>query len=204
MMRYDSLPELSGVDMVAVLEGSAVVLVHCGYPAAGKSTAAVQDAARLGALLVDKDGANPCESEMSALLAEGPDDRDSDRYVELVYPHTMMMVGSLVRRVSAAGVPVVVDAPLLSEAGAAVVSGVPLSAVLGELWGVGDSVSVVTVWHEVDPDVQFGRMMARGLRSDVPKLANWSGYQGVLDAQVVDRVGVRDVVDVVVGLHEDQ
>lgn len=179
------------------------VVVHCGLPAAGKSTAArLAAAGRRGAVLLDKDEVNPYESVLAAMAGKaGPFDRDSRRYQELVYPVTMSILGELVCGALRAGAElVIVDAPLLRETTTAAESGVALAQRLRLLWGLEDSDghSFRTIWHDVDGDTQRERMRRRGLARDELKLADWEGYRRGLMSALPGRGALRTAVDEIV------
>lgn len=162
-----------------------MITVHCGLQAAGKTTVARDHARDTGALLIDKDTINPLESRMCTLTGLDPDDRDSPTYVEKVLPHTMRMLGNAVSTL-ADDFDLVVDAPFLEEADWSERFGWDLSDHLRMQWNLyppyvpGDpqpEVGVLTVWHDVDPETQWERMMQRDSPRDAWKLENWAEFQ---------------------------
>ncbi|MFD6357248.1 AAA family ATPase [Nocardia tengchongensis] len=188
--------QLSGATQTALraaIEGIGMgVVVVCGFPASGKTTAARFLAEQLDTIIFDKDGFAPkLEESVMAELTGNPHDRDSAMYRRVVGPYiydaliaNALMVGQ--RNV------VVVDAPFLEFVGSALQSNVTLSEYLRSK--VGFPVDVRTVWMSVDPKEIRERMIKRGAERDLPKLADWSAYRSeILDSGL--RVEAEKVVD---------
>jgi hypothetical protein len=67
--------------------GTSGVIVICGFPASGKSSAARFLAERIGAVVLDKDQLAPLlEESIMGRLTGDPFDRDTDTYRDLVAP----------------------------------------------------------------------------------------------------------------------
>ncbi len=173
------------------------MLVICGFPASGKSSAARFLAARTGAVVLDKDRLAPMleESIMSRLTGD-PFDRDSDTYREVVAPG---IYDSLIRSglTVAQRHPVILDAPFLSTLRAAADAGQSLGFFLRDHAGAEASVPVVTIWIDSSAEQIKRRMITRNSARDAPKLTDWHGYQsGVLDSGI--RELARSVCDLVI------
>ncbi|MEU0506011.1 ATP-binding protein [Nocardia sp. NPDC005998] len=173
------------------------VLVVCGFPGSGKSTAAAYLAARLHASVLDKDSFAPrLEQDVMRALGGDPFDRDSDVYRSVVSPG---IYDGLVRTGFGIGVrhPVVLDAPFLSVIRRSADTGVSLAQHLRMTASASESLAVHTVWMDSSAAQIRERMIARGAERDTPKLADWEGYWStVLDSDL--REIAHAVVDVVI------
>ncbi|MBF6216072.1 ATP-binding protein [Nocardia puris] len=158
-------------------------LVICGFPASGKSSAARFLAARMGAVVLDKDQLAPVlEESVMGRLTGDPFDRDSDIYREVVAPG---IYDSLIRTglTVAARHPVVLDAPFLSTMRAAGAAGLPLGVFMRQHAEADTELPVVTVWIDTPTEQIRQRMITRGSARDAPKLADWPAYRSsVLDS----------------------
>ncbi|MFB8001530.1 AAA family ATPase [Nocardia sp. NPDC056000] len=165
----------------AIINFTTGVVVVCGFPASGKSTAARYLASALGAIVFDKDGFAPkLEESVMTELTGNPHDRDSATYRRVVGPN---IYDALVRNAALVGChhPVVVDAPFLEYTSYALDSKTTLSEYVRSQSG--QTVEVRTVWMSAKPDEVRERMISRGAERDLPKLADWSAYRSeVLDS----------------------
>ncbi|MEV0773858.1 AAA family ATPase [Nocardia salmonicida] len=157
------------------------VTVVCGFPAAGKTTAARLLAELVDPVVLDKDTFAPrLEESVMAELTGNPFDRDSDLYRRVVSPH---LYAALVQQavIIARRCPVVVDAPFLGYVSAAGDRGQRLSDYIRAV--VGGDAAIRTVWVDTDTSQVRERMALRGAERDQPKLADWETYRiGVLDS----------------------
>ncbi|WP_433683567.1 AAA family ATPase [Nocardia sp. CA-119907] len=197
--RVGILPESVIVALnraVATSPGRGVVVV-CGFPGSGKSTAAAYLAARSHASVLDKDSFAPrLEQDVMRALGGDPFDRDSDVYRSVVSPG---IYDGLVRTGLGIGVrhPVVLDAPFLSVIRHSADTGVSLAQHLRMKAAAPESLAVHTVWMDSSAAQIRERMIARGAERDAPKLAAWEGYRStVLDSDL--REIAHTVVDVVI------
>ncbi|MGW4121363.1 AAA family ATPase [Nocardia sp. NPDC004711] len=157
------------------------VVVVCGFPASGKSTATRFLADMLDAIVFDKDSFAPkLEESVMAELTGNPHDRDSTTYRRVVGPYIYEALVANALMVGRRHV-VVVDAPFLEYVGSAVRAGLSLSNYLRSKSD--HAVDVRTVWMSVDPKEIRDRMIRRGAERDLPKLADWSTYRSeILDS----------------------
>lgn len=215
MMRAPTpTPDVVPVPAPWAVAGS--VIVHCGMPAAGKSTAARAEAelARflgLSVAVIDKDDIDTrLISAINEIAYESgpsadawlcdPDDRDSQNYRQRVYPTVMWVLGAAVVTAVGSGHDlVVVDAPLCTEARVAADAGESLGEHLARIWGLPAGVQVRTCWHDIDAGRQRERMAERGLGRDLGKLADWEGYRARSEVQLPDETEFFGLVDAVVG-----
>lgn len=157
------------------------VTVVCGFPAAGKTTAARLLAELIDPIVLDKDTFAPrLEESVMAELTGNPHDRDSDLYRRVVSPH---LYAALVQQAVtiARRCPVVVDAPFLGYISAAGEQGQRLSDYIRTIAG-GDA-TIRTVWVDTDTVRIRDRMARRGAERDRTKLCDWETYRtGVLDS----------------------
>ena len=169
------------------------VVVVCGFPGSGKSTAAAYLAARWDASVLDKDSFAPrLEQDVMRALGGDPFDRDSDLYRSVVSPG---IYDGLVRTGLGIGRrhPVVLDAPFLSVIRHAGDTGVSLAQHVRMTASAPESLAVHTVWIDSPAARIRERMIARGAERDAPKLADWAGYRSkVLDS------GLREIAHTVV------
>ncbi|MGW4245152.1 AAA family ATPase [Nocardia sp. NPDC004722] len=175
------------------VEGLTVgVVVVCGFPASGKTTATRFLADLLGAIVFDKDRFAPkLEESVMTELTGNPHDRDSPTYRRVVGPYIYDALVANALMVGRHHV-VVLDAPFLEYVGSAFQAGLTLSDYLR---AKSDHViDVRTVWMSVDPKVIRDRMIVRGAERDLPKLADWSAYRSeILDSGL--RAEAERVVD---------
>lgn len=170
------------------------IVVHCGLPGAGKTTAAQYELDRavaqsLTAMSLDKDAV---DTAVITLLNNQPggrqydvDDRDSAVYCEQIYPGVMELMGQGVMHALGSGYDlVIVDAPLLAEARAAEEAGMGLSELLVVRWGLPAHVEIETVWHTATSEYRRDAMRRRGAPRDAAKLADWSAYEESLEAML--------------------
>ncbi|GAB4587844.1 AAA family ATPase [Nocardia sp. IFM 10818] len=113
----DMHPALSGTTCAALLDAVhgfvRGVVVVCGFPAAGKSSASRLLATETSALVLDKDAFAPAlEESVMAELTGNPHDRDSAIYRRVLGPH---IYDTLVRNALRVGEhhTVIVDAPFI-------------------------------------------------------------------------------------------
>ncbi|MFD0359925.1 AAA family ATPase [Nocardia sp. GCM10030253] len=183
-------------DVAATLNGRGVVVV-CGFPGSGKSTAATYLAAQVQAIVLDKDSFAPrLEQDVMRALGGDPFDRDSEVYRSVVSPG---VYDGLIRMGLGIGIchPVVLDAPFLSVIREAAVAGLRLGQHLRGRTRTPDSLVVHTIWLDSPAGRVKERMIDRGAERDAPKLADWDAYRSaVLDSGL--REIAHDVVDVVI------
>ncbi|MFX0578863.1 AAA family ATPase [Nocardia nepalensis] len=196
--RVGILPESVKAALNRTVETSAGrgVVVVCGFPGSGKSTAAAYLAVRSHASVLDKDSFAPrLEQDVMRALGGDPFDRDSDVYRSVVSPG---IYDGLVRTGLGIGIrhPVVLDAPFLSVIRQAADIGVSLAQHLRMKVSVPESLTVQTIWIDSSAAQIRERMIARGAERDAPKLADWDSYRSkVLDSDL--REIAHTVVDVV-------
>lgn len=144
-----------------------------GPPASGKTTLARRLAAALPAALVDLDVAT---GPLTALVLDliGADDLDEPQAARLTRGPRYETVLGLAEDTLAAGLPVVVVAPLSAERGAAA-----WSRVTSRLAPVAD---VRLVWLVLDRQELEVRLRSRGAARDVRKLQDPHAYLAGLDA----------------------
>ncbi|WP_169816126.1 AAA family ATPase [Nocardia miyunensis] len=169
-------------------------VVFCGFPGAGKSTAARYLASLSGAVILDKDRFAPEVEESVMGVLTHPHDRDSDVYKSVVAPHIYTGLIRTGLRV-AAKCPVVLDAPFLSTIQQASNHGTSLRERLCAIADLDEPVPVTTIWIDsAHADIRT-RMHDRGFERDAGKLADWDAYRtGVLDS------GLRELACSVVDL----
>ncbi|MCX4094846.1 AAA family ATPase [Nocardia sp. alder85J] len=159
------------------------VIVVCGFPASGKSTAAAYLANMLDAVVLDKDGFAPkLEQSVMGELAGNPYDRDSATYRKIVGPY---IYEALVRNALMFGrrQPVILDAPFIEYVKHASKQSISLSEYIRGMSD--DPVNVKTVWISSSSEEIRSRMISRRAERDAPKLADWEGYRStVLDSGV--------------------
>ncbi|WP_328411994.1 AAA family ATPase [Nocardia sp. NBC_00403] len=184
-------------DVATTLNGRGVVVI-CGFPGSGKSTAATYLAARVRAIVLDKDSFAPrLEQDVMRALGSDPFDRDSEVYRSVVSPG---VYDGLIRMGLGIGSrhPVVLDAPFLSVIREAAVAGLRLGQHLRERTRTPNSRVVQTIWLDSTATQVKERMIDRGAERDAPKLADWDAYRStVLDSGL--REIAHAVVDVVIG-----
>ncbi|MBF6331867.1 AAA family ATPase [Nocardia transvalensis] len=166
-------------DCARRLDGRGLIVL-CGFPGSGKSTAARYLAAVTGAMVLDKDAFAPgLESAVMTRLTGNPDDRDSDAYKSVVAPH---VYDGLIRMATtvAARIPVIVDAPFLSLIQAAGDAGERFTDHLKSRVGAPQSLPVITVWVDSAAEQIRARMTIRGADRDVSKLADWPAYESAV------------------------
>ncbi|MGW4848118.1 AAA family ATPase [Nocardia brasiliensis] len=171
------------------------VVVVCGFPASGKSTAAKWLAAQLGAVVLDKDSFVPrLECDVMARLTGDSHDRDSEVYRSLVSPGIYEALTRTGFRIGAAH-HVVLDGPFLSVIRAACAASRSLAQYLRDVAQASDAVAVQTIWIDSPEREIRARMLSRGAERDISKLADWETYRkGVLDS------GIREIAHRVVGI----
>lgn len=167
------------IECAGRLDGRGLIVL-CGFPGSGKSSAARYLAARTGAMVLDKDAFAPrLESAVMAQLTGDPDDRDSDAYKAVVAPHIYDgLIG--MATTAAARVPVVVDGPFLSFIRAAADARVQLADYVKARAGALESLPVITVWLDSPAEQIHTRMAARHAERDASKLANWPAYEAAV------------------------
>lgn len=185
------------LDLIADQARHGVTIV-CGFPAAGKSTAARHLAGAVGAVLIDKDDFAPgLEESVMTELSGNPHDRDSETYMRVVNPniyaailHQALIVG--------ARCPAVVDAPFLGHLRAALTQGIPLARHIANITPiVAPAPRIRTVWVTATPDRIRERMSHRAAARDAGKLADWNLYRStVLEEGLAESAGAA--VDYVV------
>lgn len=173
------------------------VIVVCGFPASGKSTAAKWFAAQLGAIVLDKDSFVPrLECDVMARLTGDPHDRDSEVYRSLVSPGIYEGLTRTGFRIGAVH-HVVLDGPFLSVIRAAAAANRSLAQHLRVVAQASDAVAVQTIWLDSAEREIRARMLARGAERDISKLADWETYrEDVLDSGI--REIAHRVVDIVI------
>ncbi|MBF6454705.1 AAA family ATPase [Nocardia cyriacigeorgica] len=172
------------------------VVVLCGFPGSGKTTASRFAADYVGGVRLDKDTFAPLlEESVTERLTGDRFDRDSALYRQVVAPGIydgLLRTGLAV----AARCPVVLDAPFLSPIRAAAARRLSLADHVRSDFGPTEA-PITTIWMDTPSHVIRARITARGLDRDKPKLADWATYQTeVLDSGV--RETAHDVVDLVI------
>ncbi|WP_435592404.1 AAA family ATPase [Nocardia sp. bgisy118] len=165
---------------VAEALGRRGLVLLCGFPASGKSTAAAYLRALCGAVVLDKDRFVPLlEEQVMEQLTGDRNDRDSDTYRTLISPG---LYEGLIRTglTAAAAAPVVLDAPFLSTIRNAHAAGRTLSEYVRGYPEAARSMPIVTVWLDTPADRIRARMIARGADRDAPKLAEWEAYRSAV------------------------
>ncbi|MFI2474438.1 AAA family ATPase [Nocardia xishanensis] len=162
---------------VAEALGRRGLVLLCGFPASGKSTAAAYLSELCGAVVLDKDRFVPLleETVLEALTGDRAD-RDSETYRTLISPglyEGLIRTGLTV----AAAAPVVLDAPFLSTIRSAHAAGRTLSDYVRGYPEAAPSIPIVTVWLDAPADGIKARMIARGADRDASKLAEWADYR---------------------------
>lgn len=170
------------------------LVIYCGKPAAGKTTNARHDGERYSIPVISKDTTNPDESRLADILADGPDDRDSPRYVRSVYTVTMRILGESAREFLDNDSSVIVDVPLLAEVAGWCHDGIDPADGIRHMWGISDDHDIYLVWHDIEPAKQYDRMVKRGAPADTAKLSDWGAYQEQLTAQLGDESGIREAL----------
>ncbi|WP_433194455.1 AAA family ATPase [Nocardia sp. CA-107356] len=174
------------------------LIVLCGFPASGKSTAARYLAAATDAIVLDKDTFAPgLESAVMTQLTGNPVDRDSDAYKSVVAPH---VYDGLIRMATtvATRIPVIVDAPLLSLIRTAADARERLTEHLKKQVAAPQSLPAITIWLDSTTEQIRARMTTRGADRDASKLADWSAYEtAVLTSGL--RETAHALVDFVIG-----
>lgn len=162
---------------VADALGSRGLVLLCGFPASGKSTAAAYVHELTGAVVLDKDRFVPrLEEAVIEALTGDRHDRDSDTYRALIAPglyEGLIRTGLTV----AAAAPVVLDAPFLSVIRAAHAAGRTLGEHVRTYPESAPSSPIVTVWLDTPAERIRARMVARGADRDASKLGRWEAYQ---------------------------
>ncbi|AFU02825.1 AAA family ATPase [Nocardia brasiliensis] len=204
-MRSDqgSEPPVLDGQVVTELASAAAALpdpglvVVCGFPASGKSTAANWYAAQRGAVVLDKDAFVPrLECDVMTRLTGDPYDRDSEVYRSVVSPGIYEGLTRTGFRIGTAH-NVVLDGPFLSVIRAASAANRSLAQQLRVITEVSDAVAVQTIWIDSSAALIRARMLSRGAERDAPKLADWDAYRkDVLDSGI--REIAHRVVDIVI------
>ncbi|MFI9507909.1 AAA family ATPase [Nocardia sp. NPDC052566] len=153
---------LAALDAVAKTLTSTGVIVMCGFPASGKSTAAAWIASQVGASVLDKDRYAPrLEQDVMRRLTGDPHDRDSDLYRSVISPG---IYDGLIR--TGLGIAgrhrVVLDAPFLSVIRQAAVAGRSLAHHMRAVAHAPDSLVVQAIWMDSPTSRIRERMIARG------------------------------------------
>ncbi|MFB8281036.1 AAA family ATPase [Nocardia colli] len=186
------------LDHVAERLTRPAVVVICGFPGSGKTTAATYLATCCGAVVLDKDRFAPrLERDVLRALGSDPFDRDGELYRTVLSPG---IYDALIRVGLSIGsrYPTVLDAPFLSVIRDAAESGSVLAPYLRRRAQMPDSLMVHTVWIDVPAAELAERMILRGAERDVSKLGDWAAYRSaVLDGGL--REIAHGVVDVVIG-----
>ncbi|WP_433661101.1 AAA family ATPase [Nocardia sp. CA-128927] len=173
------------------------VLVMCGFPGSGKSTAAAWVAAQAGAYVLDKDDfASRLERDVMGALVGDPSDRNSELYWSVMVPG---IYEGLIRTGLGIAVhhPIVLDGPFLSVIRQAADAGLSLGQHIRAVAQAPDSLVVHSVWLDSSAVQIKQRMITRGAERDRGKLADWETYrQNVLDSGT--REIAHTVVDVVI------
>ncbi|WP_170112346.1 AAA family ATPase [Nocardia fluminea] len=172
---------LTSLQQLAKVATSGVTII-CGFPAAGKTTAARFLADLVDPVVLDKDTFAPqLEESVMSELNGNPFDRDSDLYRRVVSPNIYAALLNHAVRVGAR-CPVLVDAPFLGHVQAAADNGVLLTDHIRAATAASD-VEIRTVWINTDTARIRDRMVGRGAERDQHKLMAWDGYRtAVLDS----------------------
>ncbi|WP_084655311.1 AAA family ATPase [Nocardia altamirensis] len=167
---------------------AAGVVVVCGFPASGKTTATRLLSGLLDPVVLDKDTFAPQleESVMSQLTGD-PHDRDSDIYRTVVSPH---LYAALVRHAATVAEhwPVIIDAPFLGYVRAAASRGVSLAEHIRSIAGA-PTVPICAIWLDAAPSQIRARMSLRGADRDQPKLSDWHTYRNAVLDSDLSRLG---------------
>jgi predicted kinase len=173
------------LDQISANIGVGVTVV-CGFPAAGKSTAARYLADLVDAVVVDKDAFAPdLQEAVMAELTGDPHDRDSDVYARVVNPH---IYSSFIQQAILVGhrIPVIVDAPFIGYICDAAKQRISLADCI-RATAIIPAPQIQTIWISADPNQIRERMTRRNSARDAGKLSDWDTYRSnVLDSNIKD------------------